>query len=107
MCGVKMKLALLVYLAGLSENIACALLLSSLFVGIACFILTIDNDKLHKKSMYLFFIFILIAAILPSKSTIYTMIVVNNDKVQSIGSNALDIIDMKLKEIKELEDSKK
>lgn len=102
-----MKLALLVYLAGLSESFGCALLASSLFIGFACFILTMMNDELHKKSMYLFFAFIFIAAILPSKSTIYTMVVVNNDKVQSIGSNALDIIDMKLKEIKELEDSKK
>lgn len=98
-----MKLALLVYLAGLSESIVCALLISSLFLGFACFALSIAQENIHKKTMIAFFAVIFTATLFPSKSTVYTMLIVSNDKVQSIGTNALDVIDAKLKEIKNAE----
>lgn len=101
-----MKLPLLVYLAGLSESIMCALIMITVLLGMLCLFRSLQDEKIHKKSLTWFCSIILVCSLLPSKTTVYTMLVVSDDRVQSIGSNALDIIDSKLKEIKESESNK-
>ncbi|WNA15522.1 hypothetical protein [Acinetobacter phage HFM1] len=101
-----MSLSTLVYLAGLSDSVMCALIFITIILGILCFIKTIQDEEIHKKSLVGFIVTILICSLLPSKETVYTMIVVDDKRVQNIGNGVLDILDKKIQEIKEAEKTK-
>lgn len=98
-----MKLALLVYLAGLSGGVVYALQFIAILIGLICVFSYLERDDKFKKYLIVFCVTILFCASLPSKSTVYTMIIASDDRVQNIGNDALDIIESKLEEIKKAE----
>lgn len=98
-----MKLALLVYMAGFVENLGVALLIIAFIFGMAFVFKSIIDDEFKKKYLYACIGLILFCTILPSKSTIYTMLVISDERVQNIGNDAIEIIEQKLKEMKDQE----
>lgn len=95
----------LIYFAELADNIN----MTFLFVALIAFIIMafafipyMDNKKDEtlkqclKKSFIWFCISIAIVVIIPSKDTVYTMIVLDNvttDSIQAIGKTGKDVVD--------------
>lgn len=96
-----MKLALLVYLAGFVENLGCALLIIAFMFGLAFVFKVVLDDEFKNKYLYACIGLILFCTILPSKSTIYTMLVISDERMQNIGKDAIEVIEQKLKEMKD------
>ena len=116
-----MSLMWLVYFAEIVENLSVFLISTGLVGLFICLIVLIihnvefhkseDTKKVNKISMFAvpFLLFLLlIAALLPSEKTIYLMAaaygteqVIKNERVQTIGNDVLDVIEIKLKEMKE------
>lgn len=111
-----MKLALLVYLAGMVDDIRVLLFILSFLIFIGAYFLGaalfIYKNKNYKKPFIITSIstilICLFAIIIPSERTVYIMAgayateqIATNDRVQKIGSDVLEVIEGKLEKLKE------
>lgn len=115
-----MSLALIVYLAGIVNDLKEGLVMISCVIAVYCALVALSSDKITKSMKWVWtgcVIALFLAALIPNKETLYTMVaastiqdIATSPKVQELGGKSLDVInkvmddylkDVNLKETKE------
>jgi len=96
-----MNTATIIYLAGLSENLAAVALVSAFFLILIGIVLSIDREEVQKRIFVWAFIVVFLAALMPSRTTVLAAYIVSDNRVQNITDQTLDLIEKKLEDMQE------